>query len=501
MSRKADSSTFAKSAHLSFLHSPAPVQAIAAEVSKLLAILGENDPALVDALTKAAVPLGMLVELRMWNERLITNPRCDRLGQAARLFWAAQTLVTTVMRSSALNQDATYPESLARALARAADGLFDVGQSQFEALALIANDIVNWLVAHNARSVALIESPLGNSVPVQVIGDLVAKRGIEVATILWNAPRNDRPSRGRTIEQSASDCADEAREHDYVILVDEVFHGSRFIKLLEALQARIDAEKFIPVAMMFKDSFRASVAASLDRPRLIEKLEQHHRATGFPTPVREMPTLRLFKIDDGNPVRWEAPVIWGDSDMVPGKRKVNLIFMIIDHCFELLEDLGKDQSHYRRYLERAWSRDTEGTEVVFAPGVTQRCFAGIAADLPIKELRDRIWEMARARFPDDYTGNIQAIGPDGVTERWRWFGETFLDEAKKRIDEKRAGTAWRAIDDGFAASFPDRKPRARRDLDAAPYIIPFNKTIQAFNIRLRQRIAEFALQHKSDTSL
>jgi hypothetical protein len=104
--------------------------------------------------------------------------------------------------------------------------------------------------------------------------------------------------------------------------------------------------------------------------------------------------------------------------------------------------------------------------------------------------------MARARFPDDYTGNIKAIGPDGVTERWRWFGETFLEEAKKRIDEKRAGTAWRAIDDGFAASFPDRKPRARRDLDAAPYIIPFNKTIQAFNIRLRQRIAEFALQHK-----
>src|SRR5262249_15487330 len=152
--------------------------------------------------------------------------------------------------SSVLNQEATYPTGVARALARAADGLFELGQSQFEALALIADEIANWLVAHNACSVALIESPLGNSVPVQVISDLTAKRGIKVANILWNAPRNDRPSKGRTLEQSASDCAEEARERDYVVLVDEVFHGSRFIKLLGALQARIDAEKLIPVAMM-----------------------------------------------------------------------------------------------------------------------------------------------------------------------------------------------------------------------------------------------------------
>jgi hypothetical protein len=365
--------------------------------------------------------------------------------------------------------------------------LFDVGQSQFDALGLLTHEIVGWLVEQKARSIALIESPLGNSVPVQMIRDFAVENAIEVKIVVWNAPRNDRPARGRTIDQSADDCVEGVGECDYAILIDEVFHGFRFIKLFEALQSRIP-KKFIPIAMMFKDSSRPSVATSPHRPRLIEKLEQHHRATSFPVPLRDMPQQKLFKADAGNLVRWEAPVIWNDSDMIAGKRKVNLIFMIIDHCFGLLEDLGKDQSLYRHYLERAWSRDTNGREFAFAPNILQDCFAKIAADLPIKEFRDLVWGMARDTFPDDYAG--APIGQEDVTKRWRWFGETFLEEAKKRIDERRAGFAWRAIDDGFAASFPDRKPKASRDLDATPYIIPFNATIQAFNTRLLQRIAE-----------
>jgi hypothetical protein len=381
MSAQNNDCSFGISGHLSQLHTVAPPDKVAEQLAKLLEVLGENDPELIDALIKTPCTFGMLADLMIWNERVGDKPTRDRLGRAASLFWAAQTLVTTILRPSALDSKASYPEALSRALARGAEGLFEVGRSQFEHLAFLAKDIVDWFVSQGARSIALIESPLGNSLPVQLIADLATKAKIEVAIIVWNAPRNDRPSRGRTIDASATDCAEAARDHDFVLLIDEVFHGSRFIKLFEALSKKIDSKKFIPVAMMFEDSFRPSVAASRDRPRLARKLTKHHGDTSFPDPVREFPRLRLFRVDEGPFVRWQAPVIWGDSDMIPGKRKINLVFMIIDHCMDILEDLGQVKSEFRSYLELAWSYNAQGRKFEFSPDLLRNCFAKIVADL------------------------------------------------------------------------------------------------------------------------
>jgi hypothetical protein len=61
--------------------------------------------------------------------------------------------------------------------------------------------------------------------------------------------------------------------------------------------------------------------------------------------------------------------MWGDSDLIAGKRKVNLIFTLIDHCFGILEDLGAEESRFRAYLERAWQQDTTGAMFGCAPGL------------------------------------------------------------------------------------------------------------------------------------
>jgi hypothetical protein len=76
------------------------------------------------------------------------------------------------------------------------------------------------------------------------------------------------------------------------------------------------------------------------------------------------------------------------------------------------------------------------------------------------------------------------------------FRETFVAEATKRVGEQEAWTAWNAIDAAFAASFHERKPTARRDLDAAPYTLPFNHTICAFNLRLRELVCDAAVRYR-----
>jgi hypothetical protein len=495
MAPQQTSAQFGVSAYLATLHSPASTDAVLAQLIKLLAILGENDPSLAAELAAAPVNLRVLSDLVLWNQRLATNPVRDRIGQAATLFWAAQTLVTTVMRSSALDRSAKYSSGVERAIRRGADGLFEFGKSQFEALGFLTVDVIDWLVAHKAGSVAFIESPIGNTVPVQLLSDLTSTRGLPSSVVVWNAPRNDRRSRGRTVKDAAKECAVTVKDFDYVVLLDEVLSGSRYGKLLSALRPHIAPEKFLAIAMLFDDTSRPALKASPTRQQLIEKLETQGKKIGFKHPVRAFPLLRLFKLDAGNQCKWETPVIWGDSDLIAGKRKVNLIFMILDHCLGVLQDLSKDKSEFRPHLIRAWSQITQGQAFAFKTGVIQQLFRGIVTRLPFNAFRDLLWEMAKRRFPSEYVGDVAALVTAGAEERWLWLREAFVTEASKRIGEQDAWTAWNAIDTTFAASFQERKPKAQRDLDATPYTLPFNDTICAFNRRLRDLLMKVALKH------
>jgi hypothetical protein len=170
----------------------------------MLAILGENDPSVAGALAAIAMRRGSYFDLILWSKRLEDHPWRQRLGKAALKFWAAQTLVTTALRQTVFDPNQTYPPGLARALEAGAEGLYDVGVSQFDGLAALGMDLVAWLAGRGLKRVALIESPIGNTVPAQFIAALASKRGLSVEIVQWNAPRNDRTNRGRTVEQSAA---------------------------------------------------------------------------------------------------------------------------------------------------------------------------------------------------------------------------------------------------------------------------------------------------------
>ena len=115
--------SFGVSAYVAATHGPANKAAVTSELIKLLAIFGETDPSAVDELASTAATQYMLTEMALWNARLAPNDRRDPLGLAATKYWAAQTLVTTVMRPRALDQSMLYSPSVERAMVCGADGL------------------------------------------------------------------------------------------------------------------------------------------------------------------------------------------------------------------------------------------------------------------------------------------------------------------------------------------------------------------------------------------
>jgi hypothetical protein len=469
--------TFGTSSHIDWLKSSASRDAVRQELGGLLDSIGEGMPDTIEELSRLQINNQTLSQLKMWKSRLEPHPQRDRLGHAASKFWAVQALVTTVMRASNRDLMAPYSENVARLMELGADGVYEVGQSQFEELRKLADYALSWLKDRNATSLAIIESPLGNSLPVQVISDLASRRGLRFSTVTWNAPRNDRPSHGRTVDDSSEECATETKGFDYVIFPDDVTTGTRFLKLYDALVDRIGDVRFIPIAMIFTDTTRPDTQTHNNKARLKRRLKEHARKVGFDRTVVQFPVLPVFRIDGGNSV------------LIAGKRKVNFLFTLLDHAFSILDDLGQNRSDFRQYLERAWQADTSRHVYLFAPGLLQDTFKGIANELSLKKCKKQLVALARTRFPDDYKG-VFLDREDYVEERMVWMRSAFVEHAAPVLGESRAWMAWNAIQAASTAAFVVKIPRAGRDQDATPYTFPFNPTLQRLNKRLRERILQ-----------
>lgn len=356
----------------------------------MLEILGEDDPSVAEALAAIAMRRESYFDLVLWSKRLAPHPWRDRIGKAAAKFWAAQTLVTTLLRPTVFDPNHSYPPGLTRALKAGAEGLYDVGLSQFDGLAALGMDLVAWLVRRGPKRVALIESPIGNTVPVQFIAALARKKGLSVEIVPWNAPRNDRVNRGRTVEQSAALCGAETQGFDLVVLVDECLTGTRFLKLFEALIGPVGKELLLPIAMLFPDSQRGDLTNHQKRASLIKVVEAQGEYLGYPDCHVSFSPQRLFQFDGPFSVS-ESPVIWGDSDLIAGKRKINLTFLLIDHFKNIIADLAQHQSVFNPHLTRAWSLDERGRAFVFAAGVVQSTFESFCRDLPLDAFRNDLW--------------------------------------------------------------------------------------------------------------
>ncbi|MDX0457584.1 hypothetical protein GOD71_30605 [Sinorhizobium medicae] len=481
------------------LRSIAPKEMVKAELRTLLATIDCADEDLLETLCTLPHRVGVLEDLQLWNSRTAHHPNRDRIGAAAARFWVAQTLATGVLREDALRPDVAPDERIAAIMKIGADGLIEVGQSQFERVATLAVDLVDWLGRSGHSRIAVLESPLGNSLVTQAFCDIAASKAITLTPVVWNAPRNDRPSRGRTVGQSAKQFASDTKNFDLIVYLDDVISGSRFIKLHDALLTTVGKERLLSVAMVFHDPNEKTDPKL--RERLRRRLGEQMKRIGAPTSWVTFPKLRIFFADGGNQSAWQTPVIWGESDLIAGKRKVNLVFTLLDHFFEIMEDLGSRRSRFRPFLELAWRTDTSGSQLAFPTDFLEASFRKYAKLLQSAAFKAHMWKGAIDRFEKDYSGEIQWIGSGGVKERIDWIHHEFLEWALAHVNDHRiAHLVWNAIDAVFVTAFPFEKPRPSRDQDATPYTIDFNVNLKALNRHLRQRIVEMAASYVPQTA-
>jgi hypothetical protein len=481
---------FSGSELLARLRAPAPLDAIEAEVRALTGMVGVVNDAVIRDLSSTDTSCEALSRLR--RQRLqLANWTPDRIGRGVLAFTAVELLASTVLTASALDQTRTFHAGVGDIMAQGADGLFELGRPQFQHLAMTIHRLLEWLAARPPAEVCIIESPLGNSFPTQVLATAASARGLIIPTLVWPSPRNTRPRRGRTILEAATDLAEATTRFDLLIYLDDVITGTRFSKHLDALLAKIGAQRLAATAMLFNNEPERPTHRAI-RAELEARLQHQAELIGMPgdLSVVRFPRIPTFRIDDGLPLTLGSPVVWGESDLIAGKRKVNLLFTLIDHAFEVLADLAADESWSRPILEKVWQRDTLGMDYQVAPQLLQKGFREMNNRLSLGELRECLHERACEAFHQDYVGTVSDMSTADSAARMQWLEGAFVGEACKQISREEAQCVWNAIWAVTAPSvhIPGRRPQPRPDRDDSSYIIPYNPAITALNQRLVQRV-------------
>lgn len=475
--------TFGMSAYLEWRFAFAPRGAARPLIAPLAELLGAS-PEEIDSYASKPFRNGDLEELAIWTHRVVSATDQGPPADHAKKFWAAQALMPILspepLRAAQIDSVAV------RLLQVGADALYDAGFPQFEKLRLVFSELVTWLSKQTWPRAVLIESPLGNCVPVAVLHSLACRAGLTTEVVTWNAPRNDRAGAGRTVSDSTRLLSGDVDPRALVIFADDVITGTRFVKTFDALRKEFPG-RVLPIALAFKDPMR-----SLNSPDQLKRVRSRVSVAGklfkcLHTFV-DFPMLPAFRIDAEAPVYWDSPVIWGETDLVAGKRKVNLIFNLIDHLFYTLTDLTEPTSKLAKYLSKAWSQNTRGESYAFAAGSREQLFSKLANKLDTDEVRLTLDARGREVYPADFTGEVESIDESEVKQRWEWLRTTFLELAEAKLRSDEAYVLWRAFDETFAASHSQERPRPFRDHAYAAYALQYNDTVRSFHERLVTRI-------------
>lgn len=476
--------TFGTSAYLEWRFEFAPSGTARPLIAPLAELLGAS-PEEIDSYASKPFRNGELEELAIWTHRVVSVTDHGPRAKSAKRFWAAQALAIPVLCREPLSPAKADPVAI-RLLQVGADALYDAGYLQFEKLRLICSELVSWLSKQAWPRAVLVESPLGNCVPAAVFHSLASRAGLNTEVVTWNAPRNDRAGAGWTVSDSTGSLSGDVDPGDLVIFADDVITGTRFVKTFDALSREFPG-RVLPIAMAFKDPTRSST--SLDQLKRVQtRASKAEKLLGCAHTFVEFPMLSAFHIDAGEPVYWESPVIWGETDLVAGKRKVNLIFNLIDHLFYTLKDLAEPTSKLAKYLLKAWSQNTTGESYAFAAGIREQFFSKLVNELGADEVRLTLAARGRDVYPADFTGAVDSIDEGEVKQRWDWLRTTFLELAEAKLRPEEAYVLWRAFDETFAASHTEVRPRPSRDHAYAAYALRFNDTVRSFHEHLVRRI-------------
>jgi hypothetical protein len=213
---------------------------------------------------------------------------------------------------------------------------------------------------------------------------------------------------------------------------------------------------------------------------------------GMPFGNRIMPTLPLFKGDRGDNFFLESPSVWIGSDLIVGKRKVNLLYNMIDFYEGIARDLASDTGKYLQSLKRAvWSED-EARNFEFSSDVVEGTFRRIFSNFSIDQLFEDVRSKARDDFPDGLTALDADLSEKVMRARVDWLIAMIKKSAVSQLSEQDAGMLTRAISETSNAGLNVSDRRIAKDHAYGHYTSPYNATVRTLNDRLCDRIASLA---------
>lgn len=445
--------------------------------------LGIHDPASIEVLSQQKIHESTLAHFLETRHRMVPKPGLDAVGEAMRRFFAAQAMMDLLEGS--LEASTSFPPLVKRVLKDGAEGLFKLGRPQFVRLAKLACELTGWLITRGHKTVTLVEAPLGNTVPVAVMREVAHLRGMNARIVEWGCPRNDRPSKGMTVRDSAKALATlpDVSDAEIVLFVDDALTGSRFRKMAGELRRMVGNDRVAVVAVRFR--FHSGTGAKPFNVRDMGTVESWAEVMSLPQGVVDFPALPTFNIDKHGSVYLASAMAWGDVDLVAGKRKTNLVFHLVERFEAIALRLAEPDGECRRFLERElWSRDVRGREFVCTPGLINQVFSRIFEEAPVADLFQKVRASARAAFPDDYLGRRFEFNEAQVRRRSDWLRTCIFEAAHGQIDESRAWVLSRAITDIHDAGLTGGKDKPSRDHDYGQYTIPWNPDLQTFHHHL-----------------
>lgn len=352
--------TFSGSAEIDALMQPADSERVAVLIRSLLnGYPGAIDEELISYLTTKVLEIHVREMSDVIAQRAIYRagkPQAESVAFSD--FLAVQCLSRLV--DSHFDHDAIYPPSLIDVFEWGVGGLHKYALDQARQLARVAMAIASWCVAEGHSKVTIVDSPLGGTVPAQVIAKVLEAEGIVVHVKEFLAPRLKRHSEKYSIREAVENFIAEIEVGDSpVFYPDEMISGSRFLNLHRALHNKL-GDRLIPIALEVHSWNATTRDTAVKTAEAVAELRKETKDTASSLVHFRFPPSCRLTIDAGPPVIPNSPFYWGEVDTLAGKRKVNLVFDLINELRAISEAFKNPLSEAILTLQRLWSRDTNG---------------------------------------------------------------------------------------------------------------------------------------------
>jgi hypothetical protein len=378
--------------------------------------------------------------------------------------------------------DALAPDGIDKPYAWAAQRLHSYGELQSKQLGVVAAKLCRWAIEQGHPRVDIIESPLGATIPAQVIAGALRSHGIVVRIHEFLSPRLDRHGTKHSVRAAAKALAKHLASGDFPVLFpDEILTGTRFKKLHGALKKKLGS-RLVPVGL----EVASLVGVPPDEARLRE-LRTYLKGTsaaaeGAPTHTVLSPALS-FKVDEGMPIVLSSPFFWAESDICAGKRKVSLLFGLIDLYRHIAHELSHPEGRAISVLSGLWGLSTDGIK---SEGHEQ-FISQIVPPLAARIDWETIEASAKREFPDDYLGAHPNVSDDWVISRQEWILRSIylqFSPTTEPTGPSEAHTLLNALRALFASLDNSQRPPLPRDRDFCETTIPYALPMRAFHEEL-----------------